>query len=135
MPNYKTHLVGGFAAFSILYFCGFSTIVWAPNLACALIGSLFPDLDTKSKIQILFYRLLAIIILLLFYLKSWLNLLFLIPILIFPLIIHHRGITHKFWFIFIISCLIFNYANFLGEYAAIYFFVGALSHIILDKKF
>ena len=30
---------------------------------------------------------------------------------------------------------LFNYANFLGQYAAIYFFVGALSHIILDKKF
>ena len=132
MPNYRVHLVGGLIVFLLSqYFIGANRLII--NFACAILGSLFPDLDTKSKIQIISYRLLGLLILCLIYFQLWSKIIFLVPFLLFPLIVHHRGITHSFWFIALISALIAVFFPIIGALGAINFFLGALSHILLDR--
>jgi hypothetical protein len=59
MANYKGHLIGGAVAYSIFLFVGrlhnmsfYTVLEW---LLFSLAGALFPDIDTKSKGQKLFY--------------------------------------------------------------------------------
>src|SRR5438309_2217826 len=62
MPGYKGHLVGGTVAFGLLFFALVGVVVRQPSmliagewLLFALAGSLFPDIDIKSKGQKYFY--------------------------------------------------------------------------------
>jgi membrane-bound metal-dependent hydrolase YbcI (DUF457 family) len=103
------------------------------NFGCAIFGSVFPDLDTKSKVQIISYRLLGLFILFLIFYQSWQKIIYLVPFLLFPLVVHHRGITHSYWFIAIISAIIGIFLPVIGALGAINFFLGALSHILLDR--
>ena len=132
MPGYRVHLLGGLVSFVLLYSLGLKE-AWPMSLMVSLFGSLFPDLDTKSKVQIYTYRILAVFALFLALFQCWQFLVILVPILLFPLIIHHRGITHRIWFLALVASLVYFYVPCLGQYAAIYFFVAAFSHIILDK--
>lgn len=67
MPNYKKHLVGGSIVYAALIYTT-SELNLIPTdiniqlqtLAACLIGSLFPDIDTKSKIQKYIYSAILI---------------------------------------------------------------------------
>ena len=60
MSNYRGHLIGACIVYSVIIFVlSFHTksfITLTEWLLCTLLGSLFPDIDTKSKGQKLFYR-------------------------------------------------------------------------------
>ena len=143
MPNYKGHLFGGLITYALLFFMLSSqhpslltSLQW---LFCCLIGSLFPDIDTKSKIQKLFYTVLLITFAILA-LNNKTEIMIALSFLgIIPLIVKHRGIFHKAWFILFLSTGIVFISNvyFPKNYYEIlisitFFTIGAFSHLYLD---
>src|SRR3990167_7033924 len=146
MPNYKGHMLGGFLTFAIITFLFVTIGLVTPKfneiiqyILSALIGSLFPDVDTKSKIQKVFYTILLITLILslsqsnfmLFAILSFLGLL--------PLLVHHRGLFHKpIFIVFVAVSLIIVCKIYKPELVALislnllFFVFGAFSHIILD---
>ncbi len=105
MPGYQGHVVGGavFAA-SAWTALAFSAPAWAPNplvgavLSCIVIlAALFPDVDTDSKGQNIFYTLLALVDigLLIEQKYRWSAVLGFAAML--PALGHHRGWTHSWW--------------------------------------
>ena len=143
MPNYKTHLFAGTVTFACLLLVMrnfnpnlFTALQW---LCCCLIGSLFPDIDTKSKIQKVFYIFLLIIFITLTIKNKTKLFVPLSFIGITPLIVNHRGIFHNLWFIiaigiaivFIVSIYSPNQTA-LAANNVIFFIAGAFSHLWLD---
>lgn len=145
MPGYKTHLLGG-----ILFYCLMLLFIYArffvPTnaqlvewLFFALVGSLFPDIDTKSKGQHLFYWGFAIMLGIL-YAKRYYQLMILLGFIgMLPLLVRHRGILHNILFIFFVAIAIVGYCSYAMPWLAramcwnmLFFCVGALSHIWLD---
>lgn len=147
MPGYKGHLAGGTATFFLIYYS--ATKVFANTtynnkeivlaFVFCLLGSLFPDIDTKSFGQKIFYSLLAIPIALAIAMQEWRLLASLSVISLFPLLVNHRGIIHTVWFVTLAPLSIpfvigykspqFGHGTWL---IYIYFVAGALSHLILD---
>lgn len=146
MPGYKGHLVGGGIAFGGLYllvqpWCP-STTIAAHWLGCTLAGSLFPDIDVKSKGQKYSYWLLLALFILLI-LENKLELLALLSILsLVPMLVRHRGLFHRAWFVSGMPLLLWvivssshpAWAQALFFYT-LFFVVGALSHLWLDFGF
>ena len=146
MPNYKKHLAAGCLVYGLINYLSLKAGIipidanlQAQSLAVCLIGSLFPDIDTKSKIQkYIYFMILALSIYLMFNgLQYEASLLTTISLL--PLIVSHRGLLHRLWFI--IMCLgIGNYFCYLNQacwfknclYLSIFFLIGVISHIWLD---
>jgi hypothetical protein len=144
MPNYKGHLAGGIFAYLLaIYFVlshqSITLITGAEWLLFTLAGSLFPDVDVKSKGQKLFYwitLLLALILLLSDRIQALIILGF---ICVVPLLVNHRGIFHRLWFVILVPSFL---AMFLCSYLpgcsriiifdTIFFVVGAVSHLWLD---
>ena len=143
MPNYRTHLVGGVASFGLLMivlnpYCA-SIMTAFEWLGFALFGSLFPDVDTKSKGQKYFYRILAIIGIFLLLQRRLMNVVALSTIGFIPLMVKHRGMTHSVWFLMLIAAAITFIAHFHAKgYAPVLFFdmlfflAGGISHLVLD---
>ena len=143
MPNYKGHLAAGFALYALLVLLiGYSAhslptlLEW---LVCILFGSLFPDVDTKSKGQKIFYSVLAGIYIVLLLQQNYVLLSLLAVCALLPLLVRHRGLTHSIWFIFAIcaGAIVYAYCAVPSMalrvlYDSIFFGIGALSHIILD---
>jgi hypothetical protein len=144
MPNYKGHLAGGAVfytiAFLVLTFTYKPTIVTSIEwLLFTLMGALFPDVDIRSKGQKLFYWLLGFI-----FLYAWWNHhLFVFPILsaigLVPLLVKHRGIFHRLWFIILLSvglaflaCQGAPNCYRIIMFDTLFFLVGAISHLWLD---
>ena len=148
MPNYRGHLLGGAATFGLLFYLGQKTgFIEAKNfakistwlLAC-LLGSLFPDIDITSKGQRLLYASLLIIIPGIILSQEWFLFLPVTLIAIFPLLVRHRGITHRVPFIlaapFVVSAIIAYYNQSAGKLVIgcyPFFVLGALSHLLLDR--
>lgn len=147
MPAYKTHLVGGATTFLLTIFIGnqlgqFKQLSEQQTLLAllfCLLGSLFPDIDTKSKIQNILYIAIFITILFTFFLHSWFLFFVFSFIALAPFLTNHRGITHKAWFIILLPAILlivlfgFNHkfpAIFFTYY--LFFVLGAISHLILD---
>lgn len=143
MPGYKGHLVGGVAIYGLgLYALQSFNPTYATMaewLLFALAGSLFPDIDIKSKGQKVFYRFLLIIFGILL-LQGRFQLFILISILsVVPMIVRHRGLFHKLWFVIlfpglvtlVLSAYFPAYATIL-LYDASFFIAGAISHLWLD---
>ncbi len=143
MPNYRGHLFGGSLIYLAILFIfslyNFDLPVILLWLLCVLLGSLFPDVDTKSKGQKIFYRfaLISIILLLLFQKFA--------PALIFsiisftPVLVRHRGIFHNIWFNTILVCVVIFILNnifadrqFMILSCGAFFLLGIFSHLILD---
>jgi membrane-bound metal-dependent hydrolase YbcI (DUF457 family) len=144
MPSYKGHMIGGLVSYAgVLYLlrCHNPTVFTAAEwLFFTLIGALFPDIDTKSKGQKFFYQLVGILLFVLLLQKRFQAVAFVAIIALFPLLVRHRGITHSLYFIVGLSLLIVAFAHFVAPcYATIvffdtlFFFVGACSHILLDR--
>lgn len=145
MPQYKTHLVGGVAAFLICLFCILKIIhptipVLFEWLLCALIGSLFPDVDIKSKGQLSVYWLISLLVgyYIMFRhdyrIAAWISFLAFLPLLV-----RHRGIFHSFAFIVFIEligfCFVVAYSPHLARivaYDLLFFTAGVLNHLLLD---
>lgn len=144
MPRYKTHIMGGFCAFVLLVMM--SWIVWRPTLLtlfewllCAIAGSLFPDIDTKSKGQKYFYYTIGALAFVLVSVSNYVLATYLLLIALIPLIVRHRGITHSvpvMTSICIVLAIIAAiqvpvYAAAVGR-ALLLFWIGIMSHIWLD---
>lgn len=144
MPNFKGHLAGGIFAYlvSIYFVLTVQSITFATGLEWLLFclaGSLFPDVDIKSKGQNIFYWIVLLLALLLALTHRMQALLILGGISIVPLMVRHRGIFHRVWFIFAVPLLIAWMAcSYMPScttiilYDALFFIVGAFSHLWLD---
>ena len=147
MPNYKAHLVGGTVSFCLVLWATsfiptlavpFDHLIWA--FALCLIGSLFPDIDVPSKIQRLFFVVSTGGV---FYclLKQQLRFFSFFAIaILFVTFLTHRTITHKPFFLIALAliptmsiCSFFPHHAFLAFGLYLYFTVGCLSHIFLDR--
>ncbi len=144
MPNYKTHLAGGSIAFAITLLCVVphyqpSAITMAEWLLFALAGSLFPDIDIKSKGQRYFYWIILLLLILLSIKKKFGLLTITSIIAVFPLLVKHRGIFHRLWFVVGAPLCIWYLASLqfpalqTGLRLDVFFFItGAVSHLWLD---
>ncbi|MFH1832482.1 MAG: metal-dependent hydrolase [bacterium] len=146
MPTYKTHLVGGVASFFVMlkitqYIWDKPTPAQIPIcLAICLLGSVFPDIDAlKSKIQRIFYILVAALLLGALFFENW-TLFFLISALALLVTqLKHRTLTHNISFLVSMPGFILLYISFGNQalfYPALiiylYFIAGAISHVLLD---
>ncbi len=147
MSNYKGHLVGGAVTFVGSYFALTLLQVQVPInplqlLLFCLFGSLFPDIDTKSKVQILSYRMAFIAFITLALLQKWSAVILMSFLLLIPLVVHHRTLSHKKWFIVAIPTALYTAALiYQPQYAVsilwngVFFVAGAFSHLVLDYGF
>ncbi len=106
--NWKGHAILGFL-FSIPFV---SDII---SLTVALSGALFPDLDHDNKEKIVFkaFVLISIIITILsvcyyffpkfFDFSLFLSSVFLLILVVAPVFLNHRGLTHSLWYAIILS--------------------------------
>ena len=149
MPGYRGHLLGGLALSGGALFGAvfFKLIPYEPKtllalLCISLLASLFPDVDTDSKGQNLFYSLLAALDLGLMIkgLYKWAAILGFCAML--PALGHHRGWTHTWWAMLLIPMPIIvlpmlfygvEMEKLLPFYLAAV--VGYFSHLLLDREF
>lgn len=149
MPNYKAHIGGGVVFFFIslciaIYYCTFNVefslgVQW---LASCIFGALFPDIDTKSKIQRFVYIGMLGFLLFLAYQKQSSLFIAVTFLAMVPLIVNHRTLFHRPIFILFIGL---TAATLLTMYQpslkiiffsnAFFFIIGCISHIFLDKGF
>jgi membrane-bound metal-dependent hydrolase YbcI (DUF457 family) len=142
MPNYRGHLVGGFAAFVCVAYwvpvqATLSTLLeW---LMFTFAGALFPDVDIKSKGQKLFYSFLFMGFVYLIINNHLHEVAFLSVVAFVPLLVKHRGLFHQLWFVILFPALIgMSVAGYFPRYAHIvyydtlFFIIGSVSHLLLD---
>jgi uncharacterized membrane protein YhhN len=146
MPGYKGHLIGGIIAFGLLLCALMTVILKQPSmltagewLLFALAGSLFPDIDIKSKGQKYFYYGVFLFFIVLVVRQCFEMLCCFSFIIITPMLARHRGIFHSprfvitipliFWIFISISIPRISYQLFFNM---LFFIVGALSHLWLD---
>lgn len=145
MPGYRGHIVGGAATFCIVVLIMSKT--YPPTLITALqwflltiVGSLFPDVDIKSKGQGIFYRVILLCLVLLYFQQNWELFAATSFVAMLPLLVRHRGLFHNIWFVIAVP---FGLAYFLMQsfpqhatllmIDALFFAAGAVSHIMLDR--
>lgn len=150
MPGYKGHLAGGlfFAVMGLIGSILLGWLVLDPLVASGLIGfcllgALFPDVDTNSKGQNLYYAVFAtvdlgLILKGLYIWAAWLGFFAMLPA-----IGSHRGWTHTWWAMILVPFPILAVpvvvqgvdavSGFLPFYAA--FVSGYFSHLLLDGEF
>ena len=147
MPGYKTHVIGGIITFvSVLcllqklhlFYCSYLTA-----LSCFLatiLGALFPDVDTKSKGQMMFYQGVLFYLLLLLWSHKFMMFMVVTCLMMIPLLVPHRGLFHNVLFLTSLTSVASIAAFFLLPYRAydciahlLFFYVGALSHVLLDR--
>ncbi|MBT3455485.1 hypothetical protein HN446_00295 [bacterium] len=145
MPGYKGHVIGGAVAFVLLFsfmdLSQVSHITFVEWFLFTIMGALFPDVDIGSKGQKLFYSLLLIVLAILAFYGRWFTCGILCFVSLFPILVRHRGLFHKWWFILIVPMPLMLYlANCWPKFshslswATIFFMVGIFSHLLLDFK-
>jgi len=144
MPGYRGHLVGGVVTYLGILQCiqhlkPTIPVILSGFVFC-MIGSLFPDIDIKSKGQKLFYSMLFIIFCCLLYIERTDLFISLSFLAIVPLLVKHRGIFHQLWFLTGISIatglLVGSFHADFSVWAmknSLFFLAGAVSHIFLDR--
>lgn len=154
MANYKGHIVGGLAA-GVVYAIAM-TVVPVERLAeyaqllddwqalaavfvVAMLFALFPDVDTNSKAQDIFFWLIFIVDVLLIWNGYFIAAAFLGLIAMLPILTHHRGWTHAKWAMVLVPLPIvlvpLLYSNTLLPIAVVYYgaaVTGYFSHLLLD---
>lgn len=144
MPNYKGHLVGGTIVYLFILFICIGTIKLSLLSAIewflfTLAGSLFPDIDTKSKGQKYFYFGALLLFIFLTAQKQFQMVTCCSFIIMTPLLVRHRGIFHNPLFVIFVPLCVWviiyslipriSHRFFLNM---LFFIAGALSHIWLD---
>jgi len=143
---YRGHLVGGLASYFLLItLFSISQGFFAHNfLGCiaALAGSLFPDIDIYSKGQRLFLKVLLLLFLLCLFFRASIPVVILALFSSLPILFPHRGLFHDIFFVATLSVLAAGGLIYMLPHhteqiviTALFFFVGVLSHLILDKGF
>ena len=149
MPGYKVHIGGGVAMFALTAGLG----AWLAEYRAtppqtvlmgllAVLGALFPDVDTASKGRHLYYGAVALAdaVLLLRGAYKWAAVIGFCGLL--PALGSHRGWTHTWWAMLLVPLPIVILPEMfygvpwkmtLPYYAA--FVAGYLSHLVLDKNF
>ena len=149
MPGYRGHLAGGL----ILGAGALAGLIWfgvyLPDIKMALLlvslvllGALFPDVDTDSKGQNLFYAVLVVVDLALLIQEEykWAAILGFCALL--PAVGHHRGWTHTWWAMLLVPLPMIivpvwlyqtAWQHLLPFYGATV--LGYFSHLLLDRKF
>ncbi|QHN42533.1 metal-dependent hydrolase [Candidatus Mycosynbacter amalyticus] len=154
MANYKGHIVGGLAAG--LAYAGAMTVVPVEHLAeyarllsdwqalaavfvIAMLFALFPDVDTNSKAQDIFFWLVFIVDVLLIWNGSFAAAAYLGLIAMLPILTHHRGWTHAKWAMVLVPLPVvlvpLLYSEKLLPIAVVYYgaaVMGYFSHLLLD---
>ncbi|MEO5499704.1 MAG: metal-dependent hydrolase [Candidatus Saccharimonadales bacterium] len=154
MANYKGHIAGG-AVLTGVYtvamifapverFAEYAALLydWQAMFAVFVIGmlfALFPDVDTNSKGQDLFYWIIFPLDLLLIYSEQFQAAAYLGVIAILPILTHHRGWTHSKWAMFLIPLPIILIPYLVNDnvlaISVVYYgaaVVGYFSHLLLD---
>lgn len=147
MPGYKVHAVGGAVTFVALF--GFLQKTHLTHcasltaLSCffaTILGSLFPDVDTKSKGQMIFYQCILFYLLFLLWMKKVTMFMIVTCITMVPLLVPHRGLFHRISFLFCLtgaaSCAAFVLVPeraFDSTLHLLFFLAGAVSHVVLDR--
>lgn len=144
MPGYRGHVAGAaitwvialFLTLFVRYVTGLQALEWG---AAALVGGLFPDLDIKSMGQKWLFRLLFLVSTILIACQRYQFVSIMMLAASVPLLVRHRGLMHSLSFI---TCLSVGVCIALGLYFPVYreviffdtvfFWLGALSHLILD---
>jgi len=149
MPSYKGHLVGGLCVGAILLyllrvtFYPVSLIKAIELLICCLAGSLFPDIDTKSRGQRYFYYSIFCILIFCALYKKYQACSCISIVSFLPLLVPHRGLCHRLWFVIVVPLTVWFlcYVYVSTAYARLYslnilfFIAGAISHLWLDLGF
>lgn len=150
MPGYKGHIAGGlfFAVMGIVGAVMLGWLVFNPLIAAGLVGfcllgALFPDVDTDSKGQNLYYTVFAMVDLGLIVQKHYMWAAWLGFFAMLPAIGSHRGWTHSWWAMLLVPSPIIILPlvmsgqqmalQFLPFYAA--YVTGYFSHLLLDGEF
>ncbi len=145
MPNYKGHLCGGVIVYAIVMILFVAT---APSLITAgewffftLAGALFPDVDVKSRGQKYFYYSMLLFFVCLLYQGKFEILSCMSFIAITPMLVRHRGIFHKPWFLVIMPIIVWLCLGYLFPMLkqqllmnVLFFVAGSLSHVLLDRS-
>ena len=149
MPGYRTHLATGMICslgllVVISYYMPHHLITLEMLPLCifaALIGSIFPDIDIKSKMQQLFYLTALGICFISIIFGYWQLFCSLGTLALIIPFLYHRTTTHNYKFIILIPMIIplyisYHQKTFSNNSFLIYLFfvIGALSHIILDRS-
>jgi hypothetical protein len=144
MAGYKGHLYGGL----VVYACVI-TMVLSSGLATtltvfewllfSLAGALFPDVDIKSKGQKLFYSVVCCLLVFFFYQGSFELFAVVTSLAMVPLLVNHRGLFHRTWFVILFPAgiawsVVYYFPYYQKEILldTIFFISGALSHLWLD---
>jgi hypothetical protein len=147
MPNYKGHVLGGIVVYGVI-FCTVASMLH-PSFITAfewllftLAGALFPDIDIKSKGQKYFYHLVLMLLIVLAVHRQFTTITCCSFIVITPMLVRHRGIFHRSWFIITMPIIVWALASIiLPSLSAslflntLFFIAGGLSHIVLDMGF
>ena len=147
MPNYKNHLIGGVGAYAVLLIVlqriqPISLLSLGEWLICALAGSLFPDIDIKSKGQKYFYYAMLLVMIVLI-IKHRFSLLAICSVMaVVPMLVRHRGIFHRLWFVilfpltmwYVISVSVPTVSKII-LFDVLFFIAGSISHLWLDFGF
>lgn len=154
VANYKGHIAGGVLAsgayMALLTFVPVERFAeqahllknWQAMAAVLVIGvlfGLFPDVDTNSKAQDIFFGIAFPLDVLLLWQRYIQAAAYLGLIAMLPIIGHHRGWTHKKWSIFVIPLPILLIPYLYNEAALsssiVYYgaaVIGYFSHLLLD---
>ena len=147
MSLYKTHLAGGVFAFVIYlavlavffsYKPTYATLIW---FGLCILGSIWPDIDTNSTAQKLFYGFFLVLDLIFLIAGQYKKAAILGLFALLPIIGKHRGWTHSISAAFIIPSplivlpVVKPDLNVGGLEYYIPVVIGYLSHLVLDKEF
>ena len=154
MAGYKGHIIGGIGAGAVLAtvlpliplaaLAGLTLqlqdwqALWGMFVVCILFA-LFPDVDTNSKAQDIFFVVAFALDLVLIYYGEFTAAAYLGLIAMLPILGHHRGWTHQVWAMFVVPLpillgpLLYDAEN-IGTSALFYAaaVAGYFSHLLLD---
>ncbi len=146
MSLYKGHLAGGTVAFALYILALIVFFSFQPNLkvitwfGLCMLGALWPDVDTNSVGQKLFYGIFLVIDGFFLITERYKEASLLGFFALLPIVGKHRGWTHTIWAAFVIPSpllllpIIRPGLNVGGLEYYLPVVIGYLSHLILDKE-
>ena len=147
MSGYRTHLFGAVVSFYIaLLIAGLWWQLTGPEIVLcavfALLAGLWPDVDTKSVGQSLFYSLFFLFDVYLIWERQYKAAAYFGLIIMLPILGKHRGFTHTRWAAILIPGGLYLfylfYQDWMFEPRTLVYplsaICGYMSHLALDRK-